>query len=175
MKALVRVPGGVACAEQPDPVAQAGEVVVAVHSCGICGSDLHVAAANRPGGIPGHEFSATVASLGPDVKDWRPGQPVAVMPLGGCGTCTWCQRDLLILCRNRPNLGLNAPGAFADYVAVHQSQLFALPDGMDIEYGSRVEPLAVALRAIAEAQPAPSDGALVYGVGPIGLSVIVGL
>jgi threonine dehydrogenase-like Zn-dependent dehydrogenase len=53
--------------------------------------------------------------------------------------------------------------------------LFAIPDGMEIENGSRVEPLAVALRAISEAQPAPGDNALVFGVGPIGLSVIVGL
>jgi threonine dehydrogenase-like Zn-dependent dehydrogenase len=175
MKALVRIPGGVELAEQPDPVPQPDEVVVAIHSCGICGSDLHIAASNRPGGIPGHEFSATVASLGRDVSGWRVGQPVAVIPLGGCGSCTWCDQDLLILCRNRPNLGLNAPGAFAEYAAVHHSQLFALPDGMDIEHGSRVEPLAVALRAIAEAAPAPTDNALVYGVGPIGLSVIVGL
>jgi threonine dehydrogenase-like Zn-dependent dehydrogenase len=175
MKALLRVPGGVEFAEHPDPVPGCGEVVVSIHSCGICGSDLHAAASSRGGGIPGHEFSGTLVGLGHAVSGWQVGQAVAVNPLGGCGNCKWCAEDLLILCRNRPNLGLNAPGAFAEYAAVHQSQLFALPDGMDIENGSRVEPLAVALRAIAEAQPAPGDGALVYGVGPIGLSVILGL
>jgi (R,R)-butanediol dehydrogenase/meso-butanediol dehydrogenase/diacetyl reductase len=82
---------------------------------------------------------------------------------------------MLILCRGRPNLGLGAAGGFAEYVAVHQSQLFRLPTGVPIELGSRVEPLAVGLRAIAEAQPAPGDNALVFGVGPIGLSLILGL
>jgi threonine dehydrogenase-like Zn-dependent dehydrogenase len=175
MKALVRVPGGVEVADQPDPEPRHEEVVVSIHSCGICGSDLHAAAASRGGGIPGHEFSGTLVALGQRVTGWRVGQAVAVNPLGGCGNCKWCTEDLLILCRNRPNLGLNAPGAFAEYAAAHQSQLFAIPDGMEIENGSRVEPLAVALRAIDEAQPAPCDNALVYGVGPIGLSVILGL
>jgi threonine dehydrogenase-like Zn-dependent dehydrogenase len=177
MKALVRVPGGVTVVQQPDPKPCADEVVVAVHSCGICGSDVHAVQANvgGAGGIPGHEFSGTIAELGSQVGGWRVGQPVAVNPLGSCGTCEWCQRELLIRCSGRPNLGLSAPGGFAEYVTVHHSQLFALPDEMPVEYGSRVEPLAVALRAIAEAKPAPGDNALVFGVGPIGLHLILAL
>jgi len=177
MKALVRVPGGVAVAEQPDPCPGPGEVVVAVHACGICGSDVHAAEAGvmRPGGVPGHEFAGTVAALGPDVDTWRVGQAVAVNPLGGCGACEWCQRDLLILCKGRPNLGLSAPGGFAEFVTAHHSQLFALPDAAPLDHGSRVEPMAVALRAVTEAAPARGDNALVYGVGPIGLHLIVAL
>ncbi len=177
MKALVRAPGGVTLAERPDPRPGPEEVVVAVHSCGICGSDVHAAEASfgAMGGIPGHEFSGSVAEVGSDVDGWRVGQAVAVNPLGSCGTCEWCQRELLIRCPNKPNLGLSADGGFAEYVTVHQSQLFALPDGMPVEHGSRVEPLAVALRAVAEAQPRPGDNAIVYGVGPIGLHLILAL
>jgi threonine dehydrogenase-like Zn-dependent dehydrogenase len=176
VKALVRVPGGVEFVDQPDPEPRSDEVVVAVHSCGICGSDVHAAESNKTGtGIPGHEFSGTVAALGRDVTGWRVGQAVAVNPLGGCGQCEACTYELLIRCRNRPNLGLNAPGGFAEFAVAHQSQLLAIPDGVDVEKGSRAEPLAVALRAIAEAQPAATDNALVFGVGPIGLSVILGL
>ncbi|HET6318067.1 MAG TPA: alcohol dehydrogenase catalytic domain-containing protein [Chloroflexota bacterium] len=177
MKALVRVPGGVAAAERPEPRPAPEEVIVAVHSCGICGSDVHAAEASfgNMGGIPGHEFSGTIAELGSDVDGWRAGQAVAVNPLGSCGTCEWCQRELLIRCPNKPDLGLSADGGFAEYVAVHQSQLFALPDGMPVDHGSRVEPLAVALRAIVEAQPGRGNNAIVYGVGPIGLHLILAL
>lgn len=177
MKALVRVPGGVEVAEQPDPELQPDEVLIAVHSCGICGSDVHAAEANttRSGGIPGHEFAGTIVRVGPDVRGFAEGQPVAVNPLGSCGTCDPCQHRIPIRCANRPNLGLSAPGGFAEYVAVHHSQLFPLPDGLPVEYGSRVEPLAVAVRAVAEASPSPGDNAIVYGVGPIGLHLILAL
>jgi threonine dehydrogenase-like Zn-dependent dehydrogenase len=177
VRALVRVPGGVALDHQPDPTPGQEEVVVAVHSCGICGSDVHAAEANtgRSDGVPGHEFAGTIAEIGNGVRGWQIGQSVAVNPLGGCGACEWCRREMLIRCTGRPNLGLGAPGGFAEYVAVHQSQLFALPDGMPTEYGSRVEPLAVAMRAIREAGRSADCGAIVFGVGPIGLHVIQGL
>lgn len=177
MRALVRVPGGVEVAEQPDPTAGPEEVVVAVHSCGICGSDVHAAQANTGNshGIPGHEFSGTVMEVGRDVSGWHAGQVVAVNPLGSCGACEWCQREMLIRCTGRPNLGLGAPGGFAEYVAAHHSQLFAFPEGVPVEYGSRVEPLAVGLRAIAEAGSPVGCNAIVFGVGPIGLHLIQGL
>jgi threonine dehydrogenase-like Zn-dependent dehydrogenase len=164
-------------AAQPDPVAGPEDVVVAVHSCGICGSDVHAAEANtgHGHGIPGHEFSGTVVEVGQDVAGWRIGQAVAVNPLGSCGVCEWCRGEMLILCKGRPNLGLGAPGGFAEYVAVHHSQLFALPESLPVEYGSRVEPLAVGLRAIAEAGPPSGCNAIVFGVGPIGLHLIQGL
>src|SRR5205823_13302486 len=129
----------------------------------------------RSRGIPGHEFAGTIAEVGKSVRGWQIGKAVAVNPLGGCGRCEWCQREMLIRCTARPNLGLGAPGGFAEYVAVHQSQLFALPDAMPTEYGSRVEPLAVAIRAIREAGPADGWAAVVFGVGPVGLHVIQGL
>jgi threonine dehydrogenase-like Zn-dependent dehydrogenase len=177
VKALVRVPGGVEVAEQPDPAAGPEDVVVAVHSCGICGSDVHAAEANvgNSHGIPGHEFSGTIAEVGRDVRGWQVGQAVAVNPLGSCGQCEWCRREMFIRCTGRPNLGLGAPGGFAQYVAAHHSQLFALPEGVAVEYGSRVEPLAVGLRAIFEAGDPSGLNAIVFGVGPIGLHLIQGL
>jgi threonine dehydrogenase-like Zn-dependent dehydrogenase len=163
--------------EQPDPAPGPEDVVVAVHSCGICGSDVHAAESNdgRSEGIPGHEMAGTVAQLGASVRDLTVGQHVVVNPLGGCGICEWCQRGLLIRCANRPNLGLNAAGGFAEYVRAHRSQLFPLPDGIPLEYGSRVEPLSVAVRAVAEGGPPLEANAIVFGVGPIGLCVVQAL
>ena len=177
MRALVRVPGGVQVEEQPDPKPGPEDVVVAVHSCGICGSDVHGAEANifRAGGIPGHELSGTISAIGAKVRGWRLGQQVAVNPLGSCGECEWCQRQMLIRCTGRPNLGLSAPGGFAEYVGAHQSQLFAWPEMLPLEYGSRVEPLAVGVRAIVEGGPPQGQNAIVFGVGPIGLHLIQAL
>jgi threonine dehydrogenase-like Zn-dependent dehydrogenase len=167
------MPGGVQACEQPDPVPGPQDVVVAVHSCGICGSDVHSAESNSGhGGIPGHEMSGTIAAIGSQVTGWQAGQQVAVNPLGGCGECEWCQRELLIRCKGRPNLGLGAPGGFAEYVCAHQSQLFVLPRGMPLEYGALVEPVAVGMRAVAEAGPPEASNAIVFGVGPIGLHLI---
>lgn len=178
MKALVAAPGGVVeVVEHPDPHPQAGGVVVAVHSCGICGSDVHGVQSGRVphGHIPGHELSGTVVELGRDVSGWRVGQAVAVNPIGGCGSCRACKQGIPFICRAVPNLGINAPGGFAEYLAVPQAQLYALPEGVDTELGAHAEPLAVALHAIDLAQHVPGDDALVFGVGPIGLNVIVGL
>jgi threonine dehydrogenase-like Zn-dependent dehydrogenase len=177
MKALVMQPGGVSVVDLPAPFAGADGAVVAVHSCGICGSDVHVveAGVRRHGQVLGHEFSGTVVSVGGDVDDLRVGQVVAVNPLGGCGSCGPCGQDLPLLCAEVPNLGLTAPGAFAELVAVPRAQLFAMPAGVDPELGAHAEPLAVALHAIAMARAAPGDDALVFGVGPIGLRVIIGL
>jgi len=177
VKALVVRPAGVEVVDQPEPVAPAGGAVVAVHSCGVCGSDVHVveAGVRRHGQVLGHEFSGTVVSVGGGAGDLRVGQVVAVNPLGGCGSCVPCRQDLPLLCAEVPNLGLTAPGGFAELVAVPGAQLFAMPEGVDPELGAHAEPLAVALHAIAMARAAPGDDALVFGVGPIGLRVILGL
>jgi threonine dehydrogenase-like Zn-dependent dehydrogenase len=178
MRALVVVPGGRAeVVERDDPLADPGHVVIAVHSCGICGSDVHVVEAGvaRHGQVLGHEFAGTVVEVGRDAGDWRVDQAVAVNPLCGCGSCRPCREGLPLRCTELPNLGLTAPGGFAEYVAVPQAQLFALPEGVETELGAHAEPLAVALHAVGLAQPAPEGDALVFGVGPIGLNVIVAL
>ena len=177
MRALALAPGGVEVVERPDPRPEPDGVVVAVHSCGICGSDVHTAerGAGMRGQVPGHEFAGTIVEVGRDAGDWRVGQAVAVDPLGGCGVCAACRAQLPFLCGARPNLGLSAPGGFAELVAAPAAQLVALPDGVDPELGAHAEPLAVALHALDLAAASPADEVLVFGVGPIGLNVILAL
>jgi threonine dehydrogenase-like Zn-dependent dehydrogenase len=177
MRAVVCVPGGAEVADVPDPRPAAGEAVVEVDACGLCGSDVHAVAAGfaRPGQVLGHEFSGHIVETGPGVTGWRVGQPVAVNPLGSCRACRACAVGLPFRCAEVPNLGVTAPGAYAEYVAVPHSQLVALPDGLPVELGAHAEPLAVALQAVSEAHVGPGDAVLVYGVGPIGLNVIMAL
>jgi threonine dehydrogenase-like Zn-dependent dehydrogenase len=177
MRALVVTgPGETEVAETAAARPARGEVVVRVDTCGICGSDVHAVARGRAtaGQVLGHEFSGTISEIGEGVDGWRSGQRVAVNPLGSCGQCQRCRRGLPFWCEV-PNIGLSAPGALAEYVAVPALQLAALPDAVALRVGARAEPLAVALNATARGHVRPGDGALVFGVGPIGLNVIVAL
>jgi threonine dehydrogenase-like Zn-dependent dehydrogenase len=168
---------GTEVAEVPDPSPAADGVVVQVAACGLCGSDVHAVEQGLTveGQILGHEFGGTVVAVGRDVRGWRVGQPVAVDPLGSCGTCAACRRGLPFRCPAAPNLGITAPGGYAELAAVPQQQLVALPEGVPVEWGAHAEPLAVALHAVALAGVGPGDAVLVFGVGAIGLNAVLGL
>jgi (R,R)-butanediol dehydrogenase / meso-butanediol dehydrogenase / diacetyl reductase len=170
-------PDGCAVTHVADPVPAPGEVIVDVDACGLCGSDVHTIESGRgqPGQILGHEFGGRVVELGTGVAGWRVGQPVAVNPVGSCRACRACDRGVPWQCQTTANIGVTAPGAYAEYVAVPASHLVPLPDGLPVELGAHAEPLAVGLRAVSMAGVGPGDAALVYGVGPIGLNVIMGL
>ena len=101
----------------PNPVAGVGEVVLKVHNCGICGSDLH--AVQYGIGMPadtvmGHEFCGEIHSIGADVDGFRIGDRVTSLPYFACGICTWCKRDDAMHCSRLRSLGLGQlPGAYA--------------------------------------------------------------
>lgn len=177
MRALCVADGAVEVTTLPDPSPGPGEVVVATHSCGICGSDVHGVESGRVarGQVLGHELAGTIVALGDGVTAWHTGDLVAVSPLGGCGTCEECRRGLTFRCAGVPNLGLDAPGGFAEFVRAPARQLYALPEGTDPEGGAHVEPLAVALHAVHLAEAGAGTRAVVFGVGTIGLSVIMAL
>jgi (R,R)-butanediol dehydrogenase / meso-butanediol dehydrogenase / diacetyl reductase len=168
-------PDGCEVVKVDDPRPGHGEVVVDVEACGLCGSDVHTVETGRgrPGQILGHEFGGRIAELGGGVAGWRVGQPVAVNPVGSCRACRACDRGVPWRCETTANLGITASGAYAEYVAAPASYLVPLPDGLPVEMGAHAEPLAVALRAVGIAGVGPGDAALVYGVGPIGLNVIM--
>jgi (R,R)-butanediol dehydrogenase / meso-butanediol dehydrogenase / diacetyl reductase len=177
VRAVVCVPGGTEVADVPDPVAGPGEVVIQVEACGLCGSDVHAIehGLTQPGQILGHEFGGRIAEVGPGVTGWQAGQAVAVNPLGACQACGECAAGLPFRCAALPNLGLSAPGAYAEYVAVQAGQLVPLPDGLPVAAGAHAEPLAVALQAVSQADVGPGDAVLVHGVGSIGLNAIMAL
>jgi 2-desacetyl-2-hydroxyethyl bacteriochlorophyllide A dehydrogenase len=164
----------------PTPEPAAGQLVLEVASCGICGSDLHSfrrGFAAQPGQILGHEFCGTVAAA-PGVDGVERGDRVTVRPLLPCGECERCQAGELQLCERGgydANIGYGLPGAFAQRVLVPRAILgetvFLLPTGVDDRAGALVEPLSVALHAVNLAAAAKGDAALVLGAGAIGLGV----
>ncbi|MEE8412955.1 MAG: alcohol dehydrogenase catalytic domain-containing protein, partial [Dehalococcoidales bacterium] len=161
----------------PEPTVEKDGVIIKVHSCGICGSDLHsYKRGHRPKMTPGHEFGGEVVEVGPNVKDVKIGDRVAVMSGRGCGECYWCQRGDWIRCSKMALLGIGMPGAFAEYVSVPNFSmgLYAtrLPESVSFQQGATAEPLSVALHAVNQVQPQPGDTAVVIGLGIIGLCIV---
>jgi len=162
--------------EAPKPKAGAGEVVLKVHACGICGSDLHACQYGfgmPPDTIMGHEFCGEVHEIGAGVRGFELGERVAGLPFITCGTCDRCQRGMEIHCRNLRGLGLGQlPGAYAEYVACGAGSLFKLPDNVSSRDGALVEPLSVGLHAVKRSGAGIGATAVVMGAGPIGLAVL---
>jgi len=158
--------------ETEAPKAGAGEVVLRVRACGICGTDLHFYQGALPGmaGVPpGHEFCGEVAEAGDGVAGFAPGDRVVVEPLRSCRECGYCRTGQYQICPKRVLLGTFAPGGLAEYVAVPAYTLYRLPEALDWELGALTEPLAVAVHGVHLAGLAMGERALVMGSGTIGL------
>jgi 2-desacetyl-2-hydroxyethyl bacteriochlorophyllide A dehydrogenase len=162
--------------ERPDEAPGPGQALVEVAYCGICGSDLHfrdVPELFPAGTVPGHEFSGRIAALGEGVEGWSVGDRVTALPFAQCGECETCRSGNEQVCPQAiphgVGLGTGRPGAYAERVLVDARMLFALPDAVDDRAGALVEPLAVAVRAVAKAAVPVDEPVLVLGAGPIGL------
>jgi (R,R)-butanediol dehydrogenase/meso-butanediol dehydrogenase/diacetyl reductase len=162
--------------DAPEPRAGAGEVVLKVHNCGICGSDLHACQYGiglPPGSIMGHEFCGEVSEIAPGVTGFKLGERVAGLPFVFCGECERCKRGMEIHCQNLKGIGLGQlAGAYAEFVACPAASLFRLPDNVSSRDGALVEPLSVGLHAVKRSGLEPGMVALVMGAGPIGLATL---
>jgi (R,R)-butanediol dehydrogenase/meso-butanediol dehydrogenase/diacetyl reductase len=157
----------------PDPTPGPDDLVLRVDSCGICGSDLHMATAprSRRGLVYGHEFCGTVVARGAEASGYREGDRVVGFPLSGCGGCPACLAGAVAKCARVELTGAHRPGAYAEYVVVKAATSFPLPDELTADIGSLVEPLAVAHHALERSPRDPGEPVLVLGAGPVGLAV----
>jgi (R,R)-butanediol dehydrogenase/meso-butanediol dehydrogenase/diacetyl reductase len=154
-----------------DPTPQAGEVVVKVGRCGICGSDLHMtedpAFGAGPGTVLGHEFAGEVVALGKGVEGLAKGDLVSVIPLHGCGRCESCKAGEYAWCDHFALQG----GGYAEYAITRPNQCIKLPQSASMADGAIIEPLAVALHGVNLSGLKRGDKVLIVGAGPIGLAV----
>lgn len=160
-----------AVAALPDPSPGAGEVVVRVARCGICGSDLHMAEDAAygacPGDVFGHEFAGEVVALGKEAQGLAIGDLVSVIPLKSCGTCEHCGKGEVQWCAQ---FGLQG-GGYGEYAVTRPGQCVKLPASASLADGAIIEPLAVALHGVRLSGLKAGDRVLVLGAGPIGLAV----
>lgn len=168
----------------PKPQVASDEVLVEVKACGICGSDVHgmdgSTGRRKPPIIMGHEASGIVAEVGPGVRRWQPGDRVTFDSTVYCGRCHFCRRGDVNLCDNRQVLGVSCDefkrdGAFAQYVVVPELIVVGLPDGVSFEQAAMVEPVSIAVHAVARVPIQLNDTAVVVGAGMLGLLIIQAL
>ena len=167
--------------EVPDVAPGDGEVRLKVVHNGICGSDLHMYFRGQFGrGEPitlGHEFAGVIDAVGAGVTGITPGTPVAVRPFFKCGHCDRCRRGLTHLCTPVKVLGCGAAegGGLAELCVAKADMVFPLPEGVDLELGALVEPMAVSYNGILRGEVEPGMRIVIFGAGPIGIGVFLGL
>ena len=122
----------------PTPVPGPGELLIRVHACGVCRTDLHVVEGELSGGrlpiIPGHQIVGTVVQVGPDVAGLSAGARVGVAWLGGtCGSCRYCRRGSENLCEKAVFTGYTRDGGYAEYAVALADFVYPLPEAISDE------------------------------------------
>jgi L-iditol 2-dehydrogenase len=178
--AVYRGKGRVVVETVPVPAIAAGEVLIRVAACGICGTDLKkiehgfVAAPQ----IFGHEVSGTVVAIGAGVSRWKLGDRVMSFHHVPCGSCFYCDRRLFSQCPSYKKVGLTAGfdpngGGFAQYVRalpwVAERGMVGIPEDISFDEASFIEPVNTCIKAVEKGRVAPGETAVVMGLGPIGL------
>lgn len=155
----------------PDPTPGPGELVLRIHRCGICGSDLHMTEGHGDtvpvNTVMGHEFAGEVVATGPQVAGFREGDRVTAMPLVGCGECPRCKAGETIFCRAGV---IGQVGGFGQFAIAKARTCIKLPQSLSFADGALVEPLAVGLHAATLAELKPGCRVLVMGAGAVGLA-----
>jgi len=175
MKAAVLQRGGqLDYGTVPDPVPAANEVIVKVHACSICGSDLHAFHGAHPRltfpRILGHEFAGEIAEIGSETKGYRVGQRVCCDIDIPCGHCRPCREGRQNICESLRTMGFDRDGAYAEFVAVPDYNLYELPANVSYDQASAVQVLGISYHAIVHrSQPRPGEKVAVIGAGPVGL------
>src|SRR5512135_3158468 len=146
MKAMILRGGGELSYETvADPAPEPGEVVVRVHACSICGSDVHAFHGKHPRltfpRILGHEFSGEIVALGESVTQYRVGQRVCCDIDFPCGVCGPCRAGRSNICEKLRTMGFDRDGAYAEYAQVPDFNLYPLPDSVSYDQASAVQVL----------------------------------
>lgn len=178
MKALVKYANKPLCMEVREidkPIPESEEVLIKVHACGICGTDLHVRHNQWICGtypvVPGHEFCGEIAGMGDRVSNFQLGDLVVGQAhIATCGVCEYCKSGKRHICLSKKGIGLDTNGAFAEYVAVKADLVLKLPSGISSEEGALIEPLAIVSQGVLiEGRVRCKDRVAVIGPGPIGI------
>jgi len=181
MKALVkaRAEPGLVVEDVPVPVAGRDDVLIRVLRTGICGTDLHIydwdgwAQANVP--VPlviGHEFAGEVVEVGSDVADLVPGDLVSGEGHLVCGRCRNCMAGRRVQCARTKGIGVNHPGAFAEFIALPATNVWRHPQDIDLDVAAIFDPFGNAVHT-ALTFPILGEDVLITGAGPIGLMAAI--
>jgi len=177
MKALVKklAEPGLWLEDVPEPKIGINDILIRVKRASVCGTDVHIynwdAWAKQTIPVPmviGHEFVGEIAQVGSNVSDFFPGQIVSGEGHVVCGHCRNCLAGRRHLCAHTSGVGVNRPGAFAEYIAVPMSNVWVHSPHVDLEVASIFDPFGNAVHT-ALSFPVLGEDVLITGAGPIGL------
>src|SRR5271157_6118281 len=167
------IEGGVRVVEVEAPVASGSDdVIVRMRACGMCGTDLAVLEGRHPAKPPvilGHECAGEVSEVGKDVKSVSLGDHVVVDPNLRCGVCKYCRSDRPNLCENLVSIVEDIDGGFANYLRAPEGVVYKVPMEMGWKTAAMTEPFSCVVNGFLRARVRPSDTAVVFGAGPMGL------
>lgn len=180
MKALVKAKAerGIWMQDIPLPEVGHNDVLIKVGHSAICGTDIHIyqwdewarSAVPVPLAI-GHEFSGEIVECGSEVRGFEPGDRVSAEGHITCGVCRNCRAGRRHLCMNTVGVGVNRPGAFAEYIAVPAFNVFKLPGAITDDMASILDPLGNATHTALSFDLVGED-VLITGAGPIGIMAV---
>lgn len=173
--------------DYPVPRPNAGEVLIRVEACAICGTDPRIKAQGWPNHPPygefvfGHEYAGKIAALGEGVTKFKVGDRVAVEPHKGCGSCDNCRDGLYTTCLNYGNkeaghrhYGFSTNGGYAEYAVIHINCVSEIPDSMSIDVATLITTAGTSLYGIRRIGGIQTgETVVVSGPGPIGLMGVV--
>ena len=177
MKALVKklAEPGLWLEDVPEPKIGINDILIRVKRASVCGTDVHIynwdAWAKQTIPVPmviGHEFVGEISQVGSNVSDFFPGQIVSGEGHVVCGHCRNCLAGRRHLCAHTSGVGVNRPGAFAEYIAVPMSNVWVHSPHVDLEIASIFDPFGNAVHT-AISFPVLGEDVLITGAGPIGL------
>ena len=177
MKALVKSQAapGLWLEDRPEPIIGINDVLIRVSHTGICGTDVHIyqwddwARATIP--VPmaiGHEFVGEIVEAGSNVNDFHPGEVVSGEGHVVCGRCRNCLAGRRHLCAHTQGVGVNRPGAFAEYIALPMSNIWRHNHDINREVAAIFDPFGNAVHT-ALSFPVLGEDVLITGAGPIGV------
>jgi threonine 3-dehydrogenase len=180
MKALVKAKPERGIWMQDIPVPEMGhnDVLIRVNRSAICGTDIHIFQwddwAQHTIPVPlavGHEFAGTIVECGIEVRGFEPGDRVSAEGHITCGVCRNCRAGRRHLCMNTKGVGVNRPGAFAEYIAVPAFNVFKLPAAITDDMAAILDPLGNATHTALSFDLVGED-VLITGAGPIGIMAV---
>ncbi len=176
MKALVKkyAEEGLWLEDVPEPEIGINDVLIKIDRTAICGTDLHIwnwdSWAQKTIPVPmvvGHEFVGEIVEVGSNVNDFRPGQIVSGEGHVVCGRCRNCLAGRRHLCAQTSGVGVNRPGAFAEYLSLPMSNVWEHRPGIDLDVAALFDPLGNAVHTALQYDLLGED-VLITGAGPIG-------
>jgi threonine 3-dehydrogenase len=173
--AKVKREPGIWLTDAPKPAVGPNDVLIRIRKTAICGTDMHIfnwdAWSQKTIPVPmtvGHEYVGVVEAMGDEVRGLRIGQRVSGEGHIVCGHCRNCRAGRRHLCRNAVGVGVNRPGAFADYLVIPAENAFPIPDDIPDEIASILDPFGNAAHTALSFDLVGED-VLITGAGPIGI------